>query len=587
MDVYEAINSRRSVRRYQPEPPSVEIIERVLAAAHAAPYGTPQDERYFLVLGGEAKEQFTSFLEQRINDLMPALQEASPPQILTLARSVLPTIRSAPVLILVYVAQTDSGVLLSIGSVAAAIENLLLAARSEGLGTCWVTGATHLADDIAEHLGTDPRMRLIGMIPLGYPHRAPKHGPPRPSHLYWRGFPDRKEEPLPQVTTEPAVAPPTRESGAPHILVVDDHPHVLSFLTAVLEGAGYQVAHAADPYEGLRLAEQETPDLVIADALMPGMTGFELCRRIQAAVEGLLPVLLLTTSYTQADEAYALEGCADGMVDKPVRALTLLAYARSLLRTKQLYDQVEAQKQTLAATNEELRRLDQAQTNLTHLIVHDLRTPLTSILGGLRLVVENDYEPDLTREMVPMAHSAGETMLGLVNDLLDVARMESGELPLSLSAVPLGEILEEVREATLGSARERGLDLQVEQPQPEIYAHADRDLVRRLLMNLVGNSLKFTIEGGVRVWAEADPTAGQVLLGVHDTGVGIPPEAHERIFEKFGQVEGQPAQRRGTGLGLTFVKMATERMGGQVRVESAPGQGSTFLVRLPLASAPS
>jgi signal transduction histidine kinase/nitroreductase len=585
MDVFQAISERRSVRRYTPQVPPVEVIERLIAAAHAAPYGTPRDERHFLVLGGDAKVRLTSFLESRIDELMPALQEASPPQILTLARSVLPTIRSAPVLILVYTGCGDSGALLGLGSISAAIENLLLAARAEGLGTCWVTGATHLADDIAEHLGTDPRMRLVGMIPLGYPQRAPDHGPARPSHLYWRGFPDREEVPLPQESPEQSPAPPTAQDRAPSVLVVDDHPTVLAFLAATLEGAGYRVLQSEDPYEGLRLAQQEKPALVIADALMPGMTGFQLCRRIQAEVTGLLPVLLTTTSYTQADEAYALEGGADGLVDKPVRAITLLAYARSLLRTKQLYDQVEAQKQALAEGNEELRRLELAQTNLTHLIVHDLRTPLTSILGGLRLVVENDYEADLTHEMVPMAQNAGETMLGLINDLLDVARMESGEMPLSLSDVPLGEVFAQVREATLGSALERGLDLAVEKPEPELYARADPDLVRRLLINLVGNSLKFTFEGGVRVWAEPDPASGQVVLRVHDTGVGIPPEAQERIFEKFGQVEGQPAQRRGTGLGLTFVRMAAEQMGGGVSVESAPGQGSTFNVRLPLAPA--
>ena len=211
---------------------------------------------------------------------------------------------------------------------------------------------------------------------------------------------------------------------------------------------------------------------------------------------------------------------------------------------------------------------------------------MSSILGGLRLVVENGYEESLTQEMVPMALNAGETMLGLVNDLLDVAKMESGEMALSLTEVPLGEVFAEVLEPTLGSAREKGLELTIEPPEPELHVCGDRDLVRRLLTNLVGNSLKFTLEGSVRVWAEPDPAAGEGLLRVQDTGAGIPKEAQQRIFEKFGQVEAERGERRGTGLGLTFVKMAAEAMGGGVSVESEEGKGSTFTVRLPLAGAP-
>ena len=357
MDVFQAINERRSVRRYTRQVPPVETIERLIAAAHAAPYGTAEDERHFVVLGGPAKDGFVAFLEGRIEVLMPALQEASPPQVLILTRSVLPTLRSAPIIIVVYDERSMGGSLLGVGSVSAAIENLMLAAYAEGLGSCWVTGATHLADDLAQHLGMDPGMRLVGIIPLGYPLRTSAHGPPRPTHLYWRGFPERAEHPLPLARAEEIPGPAAPRDRAPTVLLVDDNPTVLEFLAGTLEQAGYRVVRTLDPLQALGLVKQHQPDLVIADAFMPGMTGFRLCRRIQQEVTGLLPVLLVTNSYTLADEAYALEGGADGMVDKPVRAFTLLAYARSLLRTKHLYDQVEAQKETLAATNEELRRL--------------------------------------------------------------------------------------------------------------------------------------------------------------------------------------------------------------------------------------
>ncbi|HEY3397123.1 MAG TPA: ATP-binding protein [Armatimonadota bacterium] len=583
MEFFDAVMGRRSIRRFGPEAPSSEVIERLVKAAHAAPYGTAHDDRHFVVLGGTAKTDLIDFLQRRIGELMPALQEASPPHVLLLAGSVLPTISSAPVLILAYTKRSDGGVLLGLGSISAAVENLLLAAYAEGLGTCWVTGATHLADDIAQHLGVDPSMRLVGLLPLGYPQRVPVSGPARPSQLYWRGFPEREELPLPAAAFETPEPPETAPAPAT-IMVVDDTPSVLDYLADTLERAGYQTLRCPDARQALELIEKQQPDLVIADALMSGMTGFQLSYRTHAQSAGFLPIVLTTTYQNAAEEAYGLERGADSMIEKPIRPATLLAHVGSLLRTKLLYDQVEAQKAAVAQTNEELVQLQQAQENLTHLIVHDLRTPLTSVLGGLNLVTENDYEPELTREMVGMAVSAGTTLLGLINDLLDVAKMESGQQSLNVTDFALGEVLGEVYNLTAGSARDRGLELEIHQSEPDLRVHGDADFTRRLLTNLVGNSLKFTFEGGVYLNAEADRDAGQVVISVRDTGLGIPHEAQAHIFEKFGQVEHEGAARMGTGLGLTFVKMAAEAMGGSIAVASEPGQGSTFTARLPLAS---
>ncbi len=584
MDLFEAIENRRSVRRFREEAPPSEVIERLVRAAHAAPFGTARDERHFLALGGEAKQRFVAFLERRIEDLMPALREASPRQVLTLARSVLPTVRSAPVIIVVYTELSEGGPLLSLGSVAAAVENLLLAAHAEGLGGCWVTGASYLADDIAQHLGLRPCLQLAGLIPLGYPLRRPVRAPWRPLHLYWRGFPDREETPFTPTTTPEKPQLPASSAPAGKVLLVDDHPAVLDCWGSALRLAGYEVLTCGDPREALDLIREQQPELVVADALLPSLTGYQLCREVHAAVPGLLPILLATSSYTAADEAYALASGADALVDKPVRAQTLLAHVDSLLRTKRLYDEVQAQKEAIAAAHAELQRLEQAQVNLMEMIVHDLRTPLTSIMGGLNLVVDQQFEPKLTREMVEMALSAGNVLLGLINDLLDVSRMESGEQTLSLTDFPLSDIFRQVENLSRGNALERGLELTVTLPEPEILVRGDADFTRRILMNLVGNSLKFTFEGGVTVWAEVESKEGMVAIHVRDTGVGIPPEAQERIFEKFGQVEPAPrGQRRGTGLGLTFVRMAAEAMGGSVRVESEVGKGSTFTVRLPLA----
>jgi signal transduction histidine kinase len=175
-------------------------------------------------------------------------------------------------------------------------------------------------------------------------------------------------------------------------------------------------------------------------------------------------------------------------------------------------------------------------------------------------------------------------MMGLINDLLDVAKMEDGAPDLDLTAVSLGEVMDQVRDLTAASALERGLELEMLAPNPPLEVRADADFLGRALTNLVGNALKMTSQGQVRVWAEAGPESGNVALRVRDTGPGIPPEALPLIFEKFSQAEriaGVP--RMGTGLGLTFVKMAVEAMGGRVEVESEVGHGSTFTLHLPVA----
>lgn len=570
MDLYEALRQRRSTRRFQPEPVAPEVIERLVEAAHLAPFGTREDERVFVALAGEEKSRFVAFLAGRIEQLEPALREASPHQILVLAQSVLPAVRSAPVVLLAYVRVGESGPLLALGSMGAAVENLLLAAHGEGLGGCWVTGATYLADDIAQYLGAEG-LQLVGMIPVGKPVQPLPAPRPRPPGLFWRGFPERPEEPLPARPSAEA-APPQEPTGAT-VIVADDTPPIQDFIAGVLEKAGYRTLRSASAAAALDLAARDHPDLIIADALLPGMTGYQLAvklrERARSAGDGekLLPLLLTTTSYTTQDETYALAAGADGMLDKPLRAHTLLARADALLRVKRLYDEVQA--------------LREGQESLTYLIVHDLRTPLTSVIGALNLVQDTNYDADLLHEMVPMALNAGQIMLGLINDLLDVAKMESTAPELNLQDVALAEVFEEVRAATAGTAQEHGLELLVEPPEPPLTVRADRSFLRRALTNLVGNAVKFTPEGSVHL--SADGQEGFAVIQVEDTGPGIPEEARQRIFEKFGQVQGEAKQRRGTGLGLTFVKMAAEAMGGRIELESAVGQGSTFLLYVPLA----
>lgn len=227
--------------------------------------------------------------------------------------------------------------------------------------------------------------------------------------------------------------------------------------------------------------------------------------------------------------------------------------------------------------------LVQLREDLTNMLVHDLRSPLTVVMGSLALIRCQDS--DNFDRLRTMAQQNSERILNMVNELLDISKMESGQLPLHRAPVSVAALLSDVSARFVLLALEATIELETDSAPdlPEVYA--DSELLKRALSNLVDNAIKFTPDGGrVRLWARRESTveAHAVLLGVSDTGPGIPIEAQTRIFEKFKQVAASKGRRRGTGLGLAFCKLAIEAHGGRIWVESTPGRGATFIITLPL-----
>jgi signal transduction histidine kinase len=261
-----------------------------------------------------------------------------------------------------------------------------------------------------------------------------------------------------------------------------------------------------------------------------------------------------------------------------VSAVPLRDFLGSMVGCVCLFHDITRRKE-IEVLFEKMRNLDKIKNDLTHMIVHDLRTPLTSLLSGLQTL-----EPvEADREILEISIAGGHTLLGMINDLLDVSKMEEGLLTLDKSTFEFKDIVKEGFRQIEWLAEEKGLQLYAE-ISPELDAvHADADKVRRVIVNLLGNAVKFTPPGGhVTVSAFSDPIKDEVVVSVSDTGEGIPKEAFARIFEKFEQVETRTAGKAmSTGLGLTFCKLAIEAHGGRIWVESEPEQGSTFLFTLP------
>jgi NtrC-family two-component system sensor histidine kinase KinB len=245
----------------------------------------------------------------------------------------------------------------------------------------------------------------------------------------------------------------------------------------------------------------------------------------------------------------------------------------------------------------EEKELEKMREDLMRMIIHDLRSPLTGIMGGLHLLRKVVENPTSRVEMLlDVATNSSQKMLEMVNSLLDISQLEAGKMRLEIKARSLPDLVDRARERVAPLALEDDIALQVDLPPNLPQVAVDEDLMTRVLVNLLDNAIKFSPQGSVvsvrANGASAPPTFKEseitlqpyVSVSVTDTGPGIPEEYWEKIFEKFSQVEGRESRRgRGSGLGLTFCKLVVEAHGGHIWVKSQKGQGSTFTFTLPIA----
>jgi signal transduction histidine kinase len=230
----------------------------------------------------------------------------------------------------------------------------------------------------------------------------------------------------------------------------------------------------------------------------------------------------------------------------------------------------------------EAREADQAKSDLLAVISHDLRTPLNAIMGHAELLAMGIPEPLSAAgvERVERIRLGARHLLYLIDELLSFARLDAGRDELHLQEVDACTLVREVAAVVEPLAADRSLAFCRDVPAAPLPLRTDPDRLRQVLLNLVGNAVKYTREGEVRL--ELCAEGGRAVFHVRDTGIGIAPEHLEKIFEPFWQVDpGQRAADGGTGLGLSVVRRMVRLLGGEIAVESEPGRGSTFTVRLP------
>ncbi|NCJ04963.1 response regulator [Synechococcales cyanobacterium C] len=356
------------------------------------------------------------------------------------------------------------------------------------------------------------------------------------------------------------------------LLVVDDLPDNLFLVQAMLADEGYEIVLADNGETALALIATTPPDLVLLDVMMPGIDGYEVTRRIRQTPDlGFIPILLLS-AHDQTCVVRGLDVGADDFVRKPVEVEELLARVRSLLRLKHSIDERD--------------RIAQQREDFVSRLTHDLRTPLIAADRMLELILEErafgDLPIELTEALKTMALS-NQTLLAMVNNLLQVYRFEAGQQRLHFQSVDLGAIVTQVIQALMPLAQEKQLQIQTQiNPQlPPI--EGDRLELKRVVTNLLDNAIKFSDRGIITVILDADAASTRtpplIRLSIEDNGIGIPDAEQTYLFERFHQ--GQHPQA-GNGLGLHLSRYIVEAHHGRIFVRSTPNQGSCFTVELPL-----
>jgi signal transduction histidine kinase len=407
-----------------------------------------------------------------------------------------------------------------------------------------------------------------------------------------------------------------------NILIVDDEPKNLAVLESLLDAPGYRLVRAESADQALLALVAEEFALLILDIRLPGMSGFELAQTIKRRKKtSRIPIIFLTAYYNE--DQHILEGYGSGAVDylvKPVNAAVLrskvavfaelhrksreVAIANRALigevterrraeqQLQELNDNLDRlvaeRTRALEQMEAELREADRRKDAFIATLAHELRNPLAPVRNAVQILqLQGGGEADSQRARAIIARQVG-VMARLIDDLMDVSRINRGHIELRREPVALGRVLELAVEASRPHIVDNGHELAITLPESGIVLEADVTRLSQVFVNLLTNAAKYTDRGG-RIEIAVERGGSDVTITVTDNGIGIPRDQLERVFAMFSQVEGAMSKSRGgLGIGLSLVRHIVELHGGRVYANSAgPNQGSTFTVTLPYSAAAS
>jgi CheY-like chemotaxis protein len=394
----------------------------------------------------------------------------------------------------------------------------------------------------------------------------------------------RRTDSVPPDRATAADAPATTSASGGRILVVDDQPEVAELIRADLSSDGHAVTVASSAPEALQTFSADPAyDLTIIDVMLGKESGYQLTTELIARSPDYLPVLLVTAGTIDRERGYAAG--ADDFIGKPLESAELRARARSLIRIGRAIREQGRAIRERAEAYEKLAELDRLKSDFLSTVSHELRTPLNTIILLSHLIEREEPSPvneERRQHDLRVIRDSAETLLRMINNILDLAKLEAGQRDLHPQRFELLPFLREIVDMLEPQARAKGIEVLLE-PQESLPRTVvlDREKLSRVLLNLLSNGVKYTREG--RVVLRAMPWQGSVSFEVEDTGVGIPPHLVGAAFEPFRQIRpASPEGSRGTGLGLPIAKQLVELMGGDLLLDSQEGRGTRISFTLPL-----
>jgi signal transduction histidine kinase len=374
-----------------------------------------------------------------------------------------------------------------------------------------------------------------------------------------------------------------------NFLLVDDLEENLLALEALLQRDGLTCLKARSGEEALELLLVHDVALALLDVQMPGMDGFQLAEFMRGNERARhIPIIFVTAG--SADLHRRFRGYEAGAVDfiqKPIEPTVLRSKANVFFDLHQQRQQIERQRDELEAAAQALQRADRHKDSFLAVLAHELRNPVAALSGGLHLL-DKDISPERSKDIRARMDRMLTHLSHLVDDLLDVSRVNQGKISLKIERIELSQILQSAIEASQHYVDAGGHRFTTVIPDEPMWLDADHTRLAQVVANLLNNAAKYTPHGGA-ISLSARSLEGVAEIRVSDTGVGIPPEMQSGIFEIFAQVEDHLTKSQGgLGIGLALVKQLVALHGGTIDVESA-GQdmGSIFSVRIPLAAGPS